>query len=53
MLPDAPKRIGVDSSNPGEPDSEDSSSERDSEDGDPRTLDEELRRLYKDEGKSV
>ena len=50
-IPDAPKRIGIDSSNPDEPDSEDSSSDSGSEDGDPRALDEELRRLYKGEGK--
>jgi hypothetical protein len=49
-VPDAPKRIGIDSSNPDEPDSEDSSSERDSKEGDSRTLD-ELRRLYEGEGK--
>ena len=53
VLPDAHKRIGIVSSNPGKPDSDDSSSEGGSEDGDPQTLDRELRRLYEGEGKSM
>ena len=53
MLPEAPTRIGIDSSNPGEPDSEDSSSDSGSEDGGPLALDKELRKLYEGEGKSV
>jgi len=52
-IPDAHKRIGIVSSNPGKPDSDDSSSEGGSEDGDPQTLDRELRRLYEGEGKSM
>jgi len=52
VLPDPPKRI--DSSNPGEPDSEDSSSDSGSdEDVSPLALDQELKKLYEGKGKPV